>query len=237
MFTATISTFGNMMFLNKIGTLINASAFVENMRDRMEKCAEEMKTTMVVGLETNKYNLAPNSNATLQVLENKRQRRQRLAQARATRAGRAYRGSVSGVSKTPMIMSGQMLRSIKVKEMPRSRRAPNEIAYFIGVPRTSKLHKLDARSAYGKLCIKLGHKPITIYGVADINTRRGGYWIRPFGNRRLRKVKVPQRDFVTPAFKEYEPIFKAKMLEGIEESVTQMMALSGLVRIGVKRLG
>lgn len=215
MFTISAKVFGNVSSLKILMGGINYAAITKQMQERLEECANEFKERTQLGLKAGAFGLAPNSPWTVAAWKGTTLSRRSKKIAVTSKTG----------GKTPMIMSSQVANAIKVKEVSTRRIAANEAAYFIGVPKTSKLHRVDGRTKYGKLMVSLRHKPITIYGVTEINTREGGYYVHPFGNKRKR-THVPSRDFFTPSLRLYKPEFKAKMYEGVAESLQSMFLLN-----------
>ena len=216
MFTTSVSFIGNIYRIQTLMGGIDYTLVTKMMQERLEDCANELKIRMKVGVLTNEYGLEPNSAWT-------------IAAWNGTLSTRRNKVPAGG-SKTPMVMSEQIVKAITTKEVSSRRIANNEVAYFIGVPRSSKLHRTDKRTKYGKLMTRLHQKPITIYGVTDINTREGGYVVHPFGNKSL-TTRVPSRDFFTPALNKYQSKFQAEMYDGVSDAVREIYALDSMVGV------
>lgn len=217
MFTTSVSFIGNIYRIETLLGGIDYTLITKQMEERLEKCAEELRKKVVSGVFTRSSKLAPNSPWTVAAWEGRLVSRRKIT---------APAGSV----KVPMAMSQQVMNAVTVKKVNSSRIASNESAYFIGVPRTSKLHRVDRRTKYGKLIARLGHKPLTIVGVTDINTREGGYVVHPFGNKSLTR-RVPSRDFFTPALNKYRARFKAEMYDGCTDAVRSIYMLDASVGV------
>jgi len=196
---------------------IDYTLITKQMEERLEKCAEELRKKVVSGVFTRSSKLDRNSPWTVAAWEGRLVSRRKIT---------APAGSV----KVPMAMSQQVMNAVTVKKVSSRRIANNEVAYFIGVPRSSKLHRTDKRTKYGKLMTRLHQKPITIYGVTDINTREGGYVVHPFGNKSL-TTRVPSRDFFTPALNKYQSKFQAEMYDGVSDAVREIYALDSMIGV------
>lgn len=220
MFTLSTSVIGNISAIKTLVGGVSYAAITKQMQEKLEECANEFKDRTQSGLKAGIFGLAENSPWTVAAWKGTTLSRRSKKIAVTKKTG----------GKTPMIMSSQVVDAIKVKEVSTRRIAANEAAYFIGVPKTSKLHRVDGRSRYGKMMVSLHHKPITIYGVTEINTREGGYYINPFGNK-SKRVHVPSRDFFTPSLRMYKPEFQSKMYEGVAEGVQKMFMLNSVVGV------
>jgi hypothetical protein len=217
MFTTSVSFIGNIY---RIQTLLGSVSYAEvtrQMEDKLEKCAEEFRKRVVSGVFTRSSRLDPNSPWTVAAWEGRLVGRRKITMP-------------SGSVKVPMAMSQQVMNAVTVKKVSSGRIASNEAAYFIGFPRTSKLHRTDKRTKYGKLMARLGQKPISIVGVTDRNTREGGYVVHPFGNKSLTR-RVPSRDFFTPALNKYKNRFKAEMYDGCVDAVRNVYVLNSTVGV------